>query len=103
MRSLENRLACGDLPGIACLTSDEDRREILKSYAVIHLEEEIRLETSRFYFFDMGVRNTIYRTTRPWTLLRTMSSSRALYELQDAAKKAYIIPAMQTRHRGEYS
>jgi predicted AAA+ superfamily ATPase len=43
---LENRLAFGDLPSISCLRDDEDRREVLKSYASIHLEEEIRSETS---------------------------------------------------------
>lgn len=44
-RSLENRLTFGDLPGISYLSDDEDRREVLKSYAALHLEEEIRTET----------------------------------------------------------
>lgn len=45
-RTLEDRLVFGDLPGISCLSDDEDRREVLKSYAASHLEEEIRSETS---------------------------------------------------------
>jgi len=45
-RSLENRLAFGDLPAIACLTDDEERREVLRSYATIHLQEEIRSEVA---------------------------------------------------------
>lgn len=43
-RSLENRLVFGDLPGIALLDNDEDRAELLSSYATAHLEEEIRRE-----------------------------------------------------------
>ncbi|MFA6508585.1 MAG: ATP-binding protein [Treponemataceae bacterium] len=43
-RSLENRLVFGDLPGIAILEDDEDRAEILYTYATAHLEEEIRRE-----------------------------------------------------------
>lgn len=45
-RSLENRLVYGDLPAIACLTDDEERREVLRSYAAIHLESEIRSEAA---------------------------------------------------------
>jgi predicted AAA+ superfamily ATPase len=45
-RELEDRLAFGDLPGIAALDDAEARREILKSYAAIHLEGEIRREAS---------------------------------------------------------
>jgi predicted AAA+ superfamily ATPase len=45
-RTLENRLAFGDLPAIACLDNGEDRRELLRSYAAIHLEEEIRSEAA---------------------------------------------------------
>ena len=41
--SLEDRLAYGDLPGIATL-EPEDKLEILRSYADIHLHEEIRRE-----------------------------------------------------------
>ncbi len=40
---LEERLAFGDLPGVAVAES-EDKPEILKAYATIHLEEEIRRE-----------------------------------------------------------
>lgn len=45
-RGLEDRLAFGDLPGIAALDDMEARRELLKSYAAIHLEGEIRREAS---------------------------------------------------------
>jgi len=45
-RGLEDRLAFGDLPGIAALDDMEARREVLKSYAAIHLEGEIRRESS---------------------------------------------------------
>jgi predicted AAA+ superfamily ATPase len=45
-RALEDRLAFGDLPGIAALDDAEARREVLKSYAAIHLEGEIRREAS---------------------------------------------------------
>ncbi len=45
-RRLEDRLAFGDLPGIATLDDVEARREVLKSYAAIHLEGEIRREAS---------------------------------------------------------
>ncbi len=41
---LHERLAYGDLPGIV-LTPEEDRPLLLKSYAQIYLEEEIRRET----------------------------------------------------------
>jgi len=40
---LEERLAFGSLPGIVC-TNPEDRPDLLKSYAVAYLEEEIRRE-----------------------------------------------------------
>ncbi len=43
-RTLENRLVFGDLPGIALLDDDEDRADLLSSYATAHLEEEIRRE-----------------------------------------------------------
>lgn len=41
--SLEERLAFGELPGIA-VAGKEDRPELLRSYALIYLEEEIRRE-----------------------------------------------------------
>lgn len=40
---LEERLAYGSLPGVVA-SAEADRKEILKAYAVIHLEEEIRRE-----------------------------------------------------------
>ena len=40
---IEERLDYGDLPGIV-LPSEEDRRPELRSYATVHLEEEIRRE-----------------------------------------------------------
>lgn len=40
---LEERLAYGDLPGIALL-AEEDRGAVLKSFVALHLEEEIRRE-----------------------------------------------------------
>lgn len=40
---LETRLAYGALPGIVT-SAAEDRAELLKSYAIIHMEEEIRRE-----------------------------------------------------------
>ena len=43
-RRLENRLVFGDLPGIALL-ENEDRADLLSTYATAHLEEEIRRET----------------------------------------------------------
>jgi predicted AAA+ superfamily ATPase len=43
-RSIQDRLAFGDLPGIALLKADEDRADILSSYATAYLEEEIRRE-----------------------------------------------------------
>lgn len=42
--SLRESMVFGSLPGIASLRDDEDRREFLKSYAHIYLEEEIRAE-----------------------------------------------------------
>ena len=61
-RSLENRLVFGDLPGIASLDDDEDRADLLSSYATAHLEEEIRREAAikdwghflRFVKFSAG-------------------------------------------------
>jgi predicted AAA+ superfamily ATPase len=40
---LETRLAFGELPGIA-VAPEEDREELLRAYAIAHLEEEIRRE-----------------------------------------------------------
>lgn len=40
---LTERLAYGDLPGIALLPED-DRADVLRSYVIAHLEEEIRRE-----------------------------------------------------------
>lgn len=40
---LETRLAFGELPGIA-VAPEEDRDELLRAYAIAHLEEEIRRE-----------------------------------------------------------
>lgn len=45
-RSLENRMVFGDLPGVSLLADDSDRAEILRSYAIAYLEEEIRREAS---------------------------------------------------------
>jgi predicted AAA+ superfamily ATPase len=42
--SLEQRLAFGELPGIA-IADETDRPALLKSYALIYLEEEIRRES----------------------------------------------------------
>ncbi|MDG5814439.1 ATP-binding protein [Chitinispirillales bacterium ANBcel5] len=42
---IEERLAFGDLPGVICLPH-EDRTAILRSYASIYLEEEIRREAT---------------------------------------------------------
>jgi uncharacterized protein len=61
-RSLHERMLYGDLPGIAVLGSDEDRRDLLKTYTSAHLEQEIRRETSlrnwgtflRFLSFSAG-------------------------------------------------
>ncbi len=41
---IEDRLAFGELPGIALLP-DDDRRMVLKSFVAVHLEEEIRRES----------------------------------------------------------
>jgi predicted AAA+ superfamily ATPase len=40
---LDTRLAFGELPGIAA-APEEDRDELLRAYAIVHLEEEIRRE-----------------------------------------------------------
>jgi len=40
---IEERLAYGELPGVILL-SEEDRKIVLRSYATLHLEEEIRRE-----------------------------------------------------------
>ena len=40
---IEERLAYGDLPGIVLL-NEEDRKPVLRSFASVHLEEEIRRE-----------------------------------------------------------
>ncbi len=40
---LETRLAFGELPGIAA-ADEEDRADLLRAYAIVHLEEEIRRE-----------------------------------------------------------
>jgi uncharacterized protein len=40
---IEERLAFGELPGIALL-GDDDRRTVLKSFVAVHLEEEVRRE-----------------------------------------------------------
>lgn len=50
-RSLESRLVFGDLPGIALLPNDEDRKDILGAYVLAYLEEEIRRES---YLRDWG-------------------------------------------------
>lgn len=50
-RSLESRLVFGDLPGVALLRNDEDRKDILASYVLAYLEEEIRRES---YLRDWG-------------------------------------------------
>lgn len=42
--NIETRLAFGELPGIVCANKN-DRPDLLKSYAVIYLEEEIRRES----------------------------------------------------------
>ncbi len=42
---LEDRLAFGELPGIALMEDEEDRSLILQSYVEAHLQEEIRRET----------------------------------------------------------
>ncbi len=42
--NLESRLAFGELPGIVC-ANKKDRTDLLKAYAVIYLEEEIRRES----------------------------------------------------------
>ena len=42
--SFAQSLVFGSLPGIVKLPNDEERREFLKSYAQIYLEEEIRAE-----------------------------------------------------------
>jgi predicted AAA+ superfamily ATPase len=47
---LEARLGYGDLPGIVC-APEEDRSDLLRSYATVHLEEEIRREA---YVRDWG-------------------------------------------------
>jgi uncharacterized protein len=41
---LETRLAFGELPGIA-IAPERDRNQLLRTYAIVHLEEEIRRET----------------------------------------------------------
>lgn len=45
-RNLEDRLLWGDLPGVATITSAEERREVLKSYVSAHMEEEIRRDAA---------------------------------------------------------
>lgn len=45
-RSLESRLVFGDLPGVGLLPNDEDRKDILTSYVLAYLEEEIRRESN---------------------------------------------------------
>jgi predicted AAA+ superfamily ATPase len=40
---IEERLAYGELPGITLL-EEEDRKSVLRSFVIIHLEEEIRRE-----------------------------------------------------------
>ena len=40
---IEERMAYGELPGIALL-KDEDRKSVLRSFVAVHLEEEIRRE-----------------------------------------------------------
>lgn len=42
---LEERLAYGELPGVATAPED-DRDDVLRTYAVVHLEEEIRREAA---------------------------------------------------------
>ena len=44
-RSLESRLVFGDLPGIAMADDEAIKSDLLKTYAISHLEEEIRRET----------------------------------------------------------
>ena len=44
-RSLDDRLLFGDLPGIASIDQNDDRRDLLKTYVTAHLEEEVRRET----------------------------------------------------------
>jgi predicted AAA+ superfamily ATPase len=42
--SFEKSLVFGSLPGIVCLPDDNERKDFLKSYSHIYLEEEIRNE-----------------------------------------------------------
>jgi predicted AAA+ superfamily ATPase len=42
--SFENSLVFGSLPGVVTVGGDEGRRELLRSYAYLYLEEEIRAE-----------------------------------------------------------
>ncbi|MBI4369943.1 MAG: ATP-binding protein [Elusimicrobia bacterium] len=44
--NLYHRLAYGELPAIAAMPNLEDRSALLKSYAVVYLEEEIRREAT---------------------------------------------------------
>jgi predicted AAA+ superfamily ATPase len=43
--SFDQSLVYGSLPGIVALPSDEDRKDFLKTYSHIYLEEEIRAES----------------------------------------------------------
>jgi uncharacterized protein len=57
--NIEERLAFGDLPGIAA-AGEEDRAGLLKSYATIYLEEEIRREGLVMDRTSVRVRRTSY-------------------------------------------
>jgi predicted AAA+ superfamily ATPase len=45
-RDLEDRLLFGDLPGVATIANEAERRSVLKSYVAAHMEEEIRREAA---------------------------------------------------------
>lgn len=70
-RSLENRLVFGDLPGVALLEDNQDRADLLTSYATAYLEEEVRREASirdwghflRFLKFSAGESGGIVNLT----------------------------------------
>lgn len=62
-RSIESRLCDGDLPGIALLSSAQDRDTDLGAYVTTYLEEEVRAESGQISNFrrlshDIGIAHT---------------------------------------------
>ena len=107
-RSIESRLVFGDLPGVALLESDEDRRDILTTYATAYLEEEIRRETVvkdwgyflRFLKFSAGDSGGIVNLSAISRETGISSQTvKAYYQLLEDMFVGFVVPAFSGSSR----